>query len=118
MISPGTILDGLNSRLFQASPFKNSRTARLLWTQLCKRSPINFRQLVRIPQERNAKGTSLFTLAALANYRSCGSKETEIDARELLDSLMTIRLPVSAAQPGATTLTGKGARFSRRAAHP
>ena len=85
--------DGLNSRFFQASPFKNSRPARLLWTQLCKRSPINFRQLVRVPQERNAKGIALFTLTALANYRRCETRETEIDARELLDSLMTMRLP-------------------------
>ena len=84
--------DGLNSRLFQASPFKNSRTARLLWTQVCKRSPVNFRQLVKVPQERNAKGIALFTLAALANYRSCGSKEAEIEASELLDSLLTMRL--------------------------
>ncbi|HXM36856.1 MAG TPA: hypothetical protein VN920_16795, partial [Pyrinomonadaceae bacterium] len=45
--------DGLNSRLFQASPFKNSRIARLLWTQLFKRSPINFRQLAKVPRERN-----------------------------------------------------------------
>jgi hypothetical protein len=56
--------DGLNSRLFQASPFKSSRTARLLWTQLCKRSPINLRGLVGVPPQRNAKGVALFALAA------------------------------------------------------
>ena len=52
--------DGLNSRLFQTSPLKNSRMARLLWTQLFKRSPINFRSLVRVAPERNAKGIALF----------------------------------------------------------
>src|SRR5882762_7270278 len=69
--------DGLNSRLFQASPLKNSRTARLLWTQFFKRSPINFRQLGRIPPERNAKGLALLSLAALANYRRLQTKAAE-----------------------------------------
>jgi hypothetical protein len=84
--------DGLNSRLFQASPFKNSGTARLLWTQLFKRSPINLRLLARAPPERNAKGIALFALAALARYRTLKTKEAEIEARELLDDLMAMRL--------------------------
>jgi len=84
--------DGLNSRLFQASPLKNSRAARLLWTQFCKRSPVNFRSLVGVPPERNAKGVALFSLAALARYRTLKTKEAEIDARELLDELMAMRL--------------------------
>jgi hypothetical protein len=84
--------DGLNSRLFQASPFKNSRTARLLWTQLCKRSPINFRGLAKVPQERNAKGIALFALAALANYRRLQTKAAEAEARALLDDLVSMRI--------------------------
>ncbi|MCU1263988.1 MAG: hypothetical protein JWM21_306 [Acidobacteria bacterium] len=84
--------DGLNSHLFQALPLKNSRTARLLWTQFCKRSPVNFRSLVGVPPERNAKGIALFALAALARYRTLQTKEAEIDARELLDDLMAMRL--------------------------
>jgi hypothetical protein len=84
--------DGLNSRLFQALPLKNSRTARLLWTQFCKRSPVNLRSLLRVPPERNAKGIALFSLAALAQYRTLQTKEAEIDARELLDDLMAMRL--------------------------
>ena len=39
--------DGLNSRLFRATPLKHSRAARLAWTQLFKRSPINLRSLAR-----------------------------------------------------------------------
>src|SRR5438105_44313 len=84
--------DGLNSRLFQATPLKNSRLARLVWTQLHKRSPINFRSLVRIPRERNSKAIALFALAALADYRRAGTKEAEVEARELLDDLMWMRL--------------------------
>src|SRR6266700_8208404 len=84
--------DGLNSRLFQASRLKNSRTARLVWTQLFKRSPVNLRSLARVSPEKNAKGIALFALAALARYRTLQTKEAEIEARELLDDLMTMRL--------------------------
>jgi hypothetical protein len=84
--------DALNSRLFQATPLRHSRSARLIWTQFHKRSPINFRSLVRIPRERNSKGIALFALAALARYRQTRTKEAEIEARELLDDLMWMRL--------------------------
>ena len=84
--------DGLNSRLFQATPFKNSRVARLAWTQFHKRSPINFRSLVGIPRERNAKAIALFALAALADYRRHPTKENEVEARELLDDLICMSL--------------------------
>jgi len=84
--------DALNSRLFQATPFRNSRTARLAWTQFHKRSPINFRSLVGIPRERNAKGIALFALAALADFRRSPTKENEVEARELLDDLVWMSL--------------------------
>jgi hypothetical protein len=84
--------DGLNSRFFQALPFKNSRTARLAWTQLHKRSPINLRPLAGVPRERNAKGIALFALAALADFRRYPTRENEIDARELLDDLIWMGL--------------------------
>ena len=84
--------DALNSRLFQATPLRHSRSVRLAWTQFHKRSPINFRPLAGIPRERNSKAIALFTLAALADYRRTGTKETEIEAKELLDDLMSMRL--------------------------
>ena len=84
--------DGLNSRLFQSSPFKSSRTARLVWTQLHKRSPIDLRSLVGVPPERNSKSIALFALAALADYRRNPTKENEIEARDLLDDLISMRL--------------------------
>jgi hypothetical protein len=84
--------DGLNSRLFQATPLKNSRAARLAWTQFHKRSPINFRSLVGIPRERNAKAIALFALAALADFRRHPTKENEAEARELLDDLIWMSL--------------------------
>jgi len=84
--------DALNSRWFQVTSFKRWRWARLAWTQFHKRSPVNFRSLVGIPRERNAKGIALFALAALAEYRRSQTKEAETEARELLDDLMWMRL--------------------------
>jgi hypothetical protein len=84
--------DGLNSRLFQALPLRKFRSARLAWIQFHKRSPINFRSLVGIPRERNAKAIALFALAALADFRRNPTKENEIEARELLDDLIWMGL--------------------------
>jgi hypothetical protein len=84
--------DGLNSSLFQATPFRHSRAARLFWTQFFKRSPINFRKMAGVSPERNAKGMALFALAALANYRCRQTKEAEVGARELLDDLIGMSL--------------------------
>ena len=84
--------DGLNSRLFQATPLKKSRAARLAWIQFHKRSPINSRSIIGVPRERNAKGIALFALAALADFRRDPTKENEIEARELLDDLIWMSL--------------------------
>lgn len=84
--------DALNSRLFQATPFKHSRATRLAWTQLFKRSPVNLRKIARVPAEKNSKGTALFALAALANFRRTQTIEAETEARELLDDLLTARI--------------------------
>jgi len=84
--------DALNSRVFQATPFRNSPTARLLWTQTLKRSPINLRLLARVPPQQNAKGIALFTLAALAEYRRTRSPEAEQQTRTLLEQLVKLRI--------------------------
>lgn len=52
--------DGLNSKIFNALPFKHWDIARLAWIQGFKRSPINFRKLLLVPKEHNAKGIGLF----------------------------------------------------------
>jgi hypothetical protein len=84
--------DALNSRVFQATPLKGSRAARLAWTQLFKRSPVSFRKVTRVPPERNPKGTALFALAALSNFRRAGTKEAEGEARSLLEDLLGARV--------------------------
>ena len=52
--------DGLNSKIFNALPLKHWDLARLAWIQGFKRSPINFRKLLLVPKEHNAKGIGLF----------------------------------------------------------
>jgi hypothetical protein len=84
--------DALNSRLFQSTPFKHSRLARLAWTQAFKRSPVNLRVLARVPAERNSKGTALFALAALSRFRVTRRDEDEREARALLDDLLDAKI--------------------------
>ncbi len=52
--------DGLNSKVFRALPFKHWDLARLAWIQGFKRSPVNFRRILLVPKEYNAKGIALF----------------------------------------------------------
>ena len=85
--------DALNSGLFQSLPLaRSSRLARLIWTQAFKRSPLNLRGAVRVPAEKNAKGTALFALAALSEFRRTRTKCAEQKARELLRELIGSRL--------------------------
>ena len=84
--------DALNSRVFNATPFKHSRTFRLVWTQAFKRFPFNLRALVLVPSQQNSKGHALFALAALGNYRRLKTAESENEARELLDELLRMQI--------------------------
>lgn len=52
--------DGLNSKVFQATPLKHWSFARLAWIQLFKRNPINLRKLFLIPKGLNPKALGLF----------------------------------------------------------
>lgn len=76
--------DALNSRIFQATPLANSRNARFIWTQLVKRSPIDFRGVARVPPQHNAKGIALFALALL--------ERDSADARSLLSVLLDLKI--------------------------
>lgn len=84
--------DALNSRLFQATPLKHSRAARLAWTQLFKRSPVNLRAFARVPDGKNAKGVALFALAALADFRRKRTADAEAEARGLLKELLAAQI--------------------------
>jgi hypothetical protein len=84
--------DALNSRIFQATPFRHFRSTRLLWTQLNKRSPVNLRRLALIQPQRNSKGIALFALAALARFRRRRTSKAEAEARALLADLWEMRI--------------------------
>ena len=84
--------DALNSRIFQATPLRSSRLARLAWTQAFKRSPINIRALALIPRGRNPKGISLFALAALSRFRTTRNARDASEARSILDDLLELRI--------------------------
>lgn len=84
--------DALNSRFFQATPLTQSRNARLIWTQIIKRSPADFRGLVRVPSERNAKGIALFALAQIARYRRTQANESNEQAQDFMSALLSMRV--------------------------
>lgn len=72
--------DGLNSRTFQKLPLNNYKLFRLLWIQLFKRSPINFRSLTGVKKEYNIKGLSLFLFSYLLGGDKKEDKKKEIDS--------------------------------------
>lgn len=76
--------DGLNSKVFQALPLKHWDLARLAWIQGFKRSPINFRKLLVVPKEHNAKGVGLFLLGYCRLYQLAESGCEDFGTKEEL----------------------------------
>ncbi len=76
--------DGLNSRVFQATPLKHWDLARLAWIQGFKRSPINFRKLLLVPKGHNAKGIALFLSGYCNLYQLAEKGVTEFGTKEEL----------------------------------
>lgn len=76
--------DGLNSKVFQALPIKHWDLARLAWIQGFKRSPINFRKLLLVPKEHNAKGIGLFLSGYCNLYDLALEGETDFGTKEEL----------------------------------
>ena len=76
--------DALNSELFAAVPVLDAKWPRLVFTQVLKRSPINFRPLLQVPKLQNPKALAL-SLQALVRLRRIG----RLDDRCLLDDLVS-----------------------------
>ena len=74
--------DGLNSKTFQALPIKHWDIARLVWIQGFKRSPINFRKVLLVPKEHNAKGIGLFLSGYCNLYDLALEGETAFGTKE------------------------------------
>lgn len=81
--------DGLESRVFQVLPLKRAKWARLVWIQLVRRSPINLRPLLLVPQGRNPKGIALCASALLKLGWVWRDTRYTDEARALLDWLIT-----------------------------
>ena len=56
-----------------------------------KRSPTDFRGLVRVPSERNAKGIALFALAQIARYRRIKTEESAKQAQDFMSALLSMK---------------------------
>jgi hypothetical protein len=85
--------DGLNSRLFQALPFKRWRACRLAWIQLLKRSPINLRGLLSVPKDENPKGLALFARGLVALTQVGCKWIAPGDVARVFDRLEHLRAP-------------------------
>lgn len=91
--------DGLSSRVFQATPFARWSSARLAVIQLFKRSPVNFRRLLLVPKQYNAKGIALFLsgycnlhqLAEAGDVRFGSKEELLARVQELADLLLSLQ---------------------------
>ena len=96
--------DGLNSRLFQMTPLKYSRLARLAWLQMIKRVAYNLRPALRVEKGVNPKGLALFALAELSRFRRVFSRSLCENARvrrvRIVPDLWDLRLyrPVERAE--------------------
>src|ERR1017187_849033 len=82
--------DALNSKVFRALPFLNSRLPRLVLTQALKRSPINIRQLLLIPKTQNPKAIALF-LSALLKLDGIGHTDSNATVGLMIERLIALR---------------------------
>ncbi|CAH8242742.1 hypothetical protein [Vibrio aestuarianus] len=81
--------DGLNSRWFNTFPSLRDSLIGLCWIQFFKRSPINMRPILGVPEGRNPKGVALFILGMLEQYKVTGDKALLIEAESLANWLVT-----------------------------
>lgn len=81
--------DGLNSKIFQKTSFKRWSLPRLVLIQSFKRSPINFRRLLLVPKEHNAKGIGLFLsgYCKIYNVQQMNGKEEYGTQHQILEKI-------------------------------
>jgi hypothetical protein len=82
--------DALNTPIFAALPSLNSRLPRLVLTQALKRSPINIRRLLRIPNTQNPKAIALF-LSAFLKLSGIGMAKTGELVAQMIERLIALR---------------------------
>ena len=82
--------DALNSEIFNRLPFLNFRLPRLVLTQILKRSPFNFRSLLKVPKTQNPKAIALFLMAFL-KLKRLGLLENEDLITLMIEKLINLR---------------------------
>jgi len=97
--------DGLNSRIFQASPLKYFALSRLAFLQMVKRSARNLRPALKIEKGVNPKGIALFALAELSRFRANYQANHAENAKALIEKLLTLK--IQSPKPKAQNLTPK-----------
>ncbi len=86
--------DGLNSRIFQASPLKYFAPPRLAFLQMVKRSAKNLRPALKIEKGVNSKGIALFALAELSRFRANYKPQHAENAKNLLEKLLELKIQI------------------------
>src|ERR1700676_4096239 len=82
--------DAVNSHVFAALPFLNSRLPRLFLTQALKRSPISIRRILRIPKTQNPKAIALF-LSTFLKLSRIGVGKTGDLVDPMIERLIALR---------------------------
>lgn len=86
--------DGLNSKIFQATPLKYFSLSRLAWLQMVKRSSKNLRPALKIEKGVNAKGIALFALAEISRFRSTKNEKHAHNTKKLLEKLGSLKIEI------------------------
>ena len=94
--------DGLNSKVFQATPLKHWDLARLAWIQLFKRNPVNLRILFLVPKDYNPKGVALI----LSGY--CNLYQTQKAGNDLSLELAELKSRIQSLADLLISLQSKG----------
>ena len=81
--------DGLNSRIFQATPLKHWALARLAWIQVFKRNPANLRNLLLVPKRYNAKGIGLFLTGYCNIFKMADTGDKSFGTKEDIRKTIT-----------------------------
>lgn len=84
--------DGLNSKIFQKTPFlSKSRFLKLAWIQFFKRSPINLRRLTLVEKGYNSKGLGLFLRGYCNLYRINPTEENLSKINEIAQKIIELQ---------------------------
>jgi hypothetical protein len=83
--------DALNSKFFESFSFLDFKLARLLFIQLLKRIPFNFRKTLLIPRTQNPKSLALF-LSSFIKLSEMGLVD-EILLMEMVSRIKALRAP-------------------------